>query len=522
MEISDYQPEELRKVTDACLEHAIELLDTAGQALDDGKHHIAYQLAALAIEEFGKADLLAVNHIASQQGTPSRRFQEQTTDHVRKLWWALWTHLFAQGKLSHKIIRETQGRAKEIDQKRREAAYVGVDVEDFKPPKECVTEEEARELIALVAAMIEQEFKRLRPPEPEDREALAWFMVASEDVEKRKLIVGPGSLEKLGEFGNVPDWMRWLKKIFDEQEANNQELMQKELKRERPEGEDQFEHKWRLKVRLVCASHSIARQQILNTWNDEVDWIKLNRVDRRKDALDVDFFLPAGVPIHGLWQTGFDVSRKFAAALNIGSFGFFWWNMADHLAAYYEKVIDLESDVQVQIERNPALKIDWRRGTLDEQALRNTQLLFATLVRMGEMPLALQYYLSGVAALSKIDVHFQLEQECFMQFIGALNTGLKDFEDWDEDEEDFPTALSQFFSETISDPDEIPMLLDLADKVRKGKDRVKEITLEEVAKVKVLCDALFLPALRRIAHEQFSAYENSDDDEPEETPPEQT
>jgi len=38
----------------------------------------------------------------------------------------------------------------------------------------------------------------------------------------------------------------------------------------------------------------------------------------------------------------------------------------------------------------------------------------------------------------------------------------------------------------------------------------------------VLCDALFLPALRRIAHEQFAAHENSDDDKPGETPSEPT
>ena len=110
----------------------------------------------------------------------------------------------------------------------------------------------------------------IMPIETEDeKHILIWFLETSENPEKKKMLLGSKSMEKLAELGSARDWINWLKEVFDQNEVENRKLAEQELQRKRPEGEDALEEKWKITIRLYSASHSI-RQKVLNKWKTQI------------------------------------------------------------------------------------------------------------------------------------------------------------------------------------------------------------------------------------------------------------
>ena len=72
--------------------------------------------------------------------------------------------------------------------------------------------------------------------------------------------------------------------------------------------------KWKLRVRILSASHSI-RPKALTKWNKQIDWIKL--VYTKKNELIFEIILKDNVPVEGLWFFGWGMARHFVVALNI-------------------------------------------------------------------------------------------------------------------------------------------------------------------------------------------------------------
>src|SRR5258708_31143427 len=105
-------------------------------------------------------------------------------------------------------------------------------------------------------------------------ELLQWFLDATADQEKARLLFSKGSIEKLAEFkSDVRRWVAWVKEEFDKADANARAAMQRELARSKPVGDEADKDKWRVRVRIYSASHSI-RAKVLNTWPGN-EWIKL-------------------------------------------------------------------------------------------------------------------------------------------------------------------------------------------------------------------------------------------------------
>lgn len=48
---------------------------------------------------------------------------------------------------------------------------------------------------------------------------------------------------------------------------------------------------------------------------------------KNSGELIITMTMPSAVSVHALWEAGYLYSRKFVAALNIGSFGLFWWQL---------------------------------------------------------------------------------------------------------------------------------------------------------------------------------------------------
>src|SRR5258708_38975968 len=68
-------------------------------------------------------------------------------------------------------------------------------------------------------------------------------------------------------------WVAWVKEKFDKGDGTPRAAMQRELARSKPVGDEADKDKWRVRVGIYSASHSI-RAKVLNTWPGN-EWIKL-------------------------------------------------------------------------------------------------------------------------------------------------------------------------------------------------------------------------------------------------------
>jgi len=275
--------------------------------------------------------------------------------------------------------------------------------------------------------------------------------------------------------------------------------MERELKRVRPSSKEVLQEKWKLKIRFYTNSHSI-RTKPLKWWNERINWIKLYPIGRKKNELLVEFTLPKGVSVHGLWSTGWGVARRFITAINIGSMGFFWWYVPEQISRYYEKIMDIEENSEMVVERSPRLILDWRKEALLERDLRHTQVCFSMLPRLSERKKhePLNYYLTGLGFLSKNDIHLQFEANAFEQFYKSLKAGMQTYKDWDGTSP-FSDAFNAMMLELSADKEGRKKYIKLGKKFEKEPIDPSGITLEEAGMMKTLCDAYFFRKFHDLA-----------------------
>lgn len=325
-------PPGLQRLRHACIEHAEDLLRAAERVLKDEKlSNIAYHLAALALEEIGKADLIGMSHVASTVGNERPWLSKHAEDHVRKLFWALWGPSFGRQPITKEQIESSQGLARSIHETRLQGLYVSTQAEGFALPKDAVPREKAEHLVSLAKTRLELEKTRGQKEKfsEEERKDLTWFLSATKDPERRNLILGKKSMEMLAKLQQTDKWIRWLREEFEHADREAQAVVAQELQRREPSDKEADRDKWQIKIRLFSNSHSI-RAKDLVWWNKGVKWIKLHPVDQHKNQLLVEFTLPMRIPVQGLWWAGWGAARRFVCSLNIGSMGYFWWYVPEH------------------------------------------------------------------------------------------------------------------------------------------------------------------------------------------------
>jgi AbiV family abortive infection protein len=485
----------IRPIFEACLANAENLLDSA-KALDKpAQKHIAYHLAALALEEVGKASMLltqlaprlAGDDEDSQDGISPARFD----DHERKLFWALWTPGISMGQtITADAIREFQGLARTIHDLRLASLYVdpnGSPVE--------VSDHDLRALISITQTRLEMEkAQKLNELDPVRQQALDWFLGAFEDQELRRIILSPDSFSKLAEFtGDSNKWMIWLRRTIEEINAKNQELLQKELQRIEAIHGTPRKPKWRLKMRFHTSTHSIRPKSIVE-WNKGSEWIKLFTTSNKHELL-VQFTLTSDVPVQAVWQAGLQFSTMFLVALNIGTVGFFWWYVPTFVAKYYEELFDLENQTTLAAERNPPLRIPVKREALKHAHLLRAGLVFAHMISAtGQQHLAYGHYSQALSLLGKNDIFGQFEANILVKFGEAFRAGLIAYGDWDGAAETFGAAADAVLS-TWNSPEaaaDFKSLLELAATLPSRTSFERQITLDDAVKMKCLCDVYLI------------------------------
>ena len=486
--------EEQNKVRELCVKNAEDLVAAARALEGRGVDHVRYHLGVLALEEIGKATLLNTKFAIARHGDPELRPKVVLDDHVKKLFWALWGPAFGHQVLTREQMESYRGLASTIHQNRLDYLYV----DPGKPvaPQDKLRPEDADNIVNLAEAAAGMERHGGTLTLDPERAALAeWFIAATDDPAKRGYIMSQESMEKMVELGGVPKWMAWLRSSFDEMEAKSQALTEQEMNRALPTGAEGLEPKWRFKVRLYSESHSI-RPKFISEWNKISKYILLQAGGRR-DELVCLLTVPKAVAFDQMLDAGWDMSRKLVAALNIGSNGFFWWDVPKEHHFFYDEIRDVETDNLVRAEVHETLRIDWGNQALKVEKLAPIRLLMSYMAKVHRTPMeaAFDFYMHGLALIAKSDLHVRFETNAFEQFFKAFKSSLFTAGDWNG-KGDLKAAADRGIGYEV---EELERCLLLGSAVEQAKAAVPGITLQDVVWMKNFCDLyLLILAMREV------------------------
>jgi AbiV family abortive infection protein len=309
--MTPFKPEVLQAM-EACRSHAQDAYEAAKLLRENGKPNLAYHMATIALEELGKAQLIAMHSFAKDDA--DSWYAKQIDDHVKKLFWAIWGQFLGTKPPDAKEIERVRGTANFIHENRPRGLYVDTTAEHFIEPKEAVTDETLEPLMSLVEAklMLNPSLQGVEYTQ-QDLDLLNWFSNITDDPERRKFIFSRQSFDKMEALGSK-EWLIWIKDEIEKSEASAMASLQKEIERGFTAGEEGLQYKWELKIRLFSQSHSI-RPKPLNHWNNGVEWVKLYPVNGKKNHLDVIFKIPKFISIKGIYHVGQGYSNCLLAAL---------------------------------------------------------------------------------------------------------------------------------------------------------------------------------------------------------------
>ena len=490
--------EQLKKVRATCLASAEALLSTAERELGKGVDPICFHLALLALEEVGMSILNTINYMSETARTNKEALA--TDEHIRKLFWAFWGgSMIRKTKWTKESIEQNRFLATTLHERRLETLYT--DPQNPVAFDGRVKDGEAKTLVELARARLEVEkASELTEFEPGDIEEITWFFSAVEDVEHRKQIFSSVSLKKLSEVANGKEWIKWLREIYRKNETEMREYAEKEMHRKKPEGEDAFAPKYRMRIRIQTPSHSI-RNNAFTDWNKGVNNIKIIKSDRKdatkltKGELLIDLTLPKGLHTSYVWEHGLFMAKTVVLAFNVGTLGVFWWNVQKDISTYSVDIVDLEADpnggVKLVVAPHKRLHVDFDEAklVLDQNAVRNVYHILALFFREAKMlEEFLKEYAMGLTCFSKIDIHLPLEANAFGSFYKALQAATRAFGDWNGTS-DFKGVVKMQLAK-INEMKDLDKTLDLEATLDADVKHEKQhpITLTEVIAMKIYCD----------------------------------
>ena len=507
-QLSEATMQHWRYAREACLANAQELLNSAKTLKGKNTAHIRYHLAVLAMEEVGKVELLSAEFSRLTFDEDDIEPNLTVDDHVKKLFWAIFTPFVEQKRLTKDDIESNRGLAKDIHERRLESLYTNPQMP--LRPEDRIEEEEADNLVRLAESRLslEKEYDISDTPDESRLEDFNWFYSASDNPEIRRLILNNASLEKLADIGSVREWIKWLREEFAKSDEESREILRQEMEKGMVGEIEGDEPKWKVKFRIYSASHSI-RPKAVNKWNENCgSIIKIyNSNKKRKNELFCELTLGKRIPVQALWNVARAISKDFVASLNIATRGLFWWHIDRDVSRFYDKILDLENDLEVILDISPELSIDWGHRTIKEQDFRETNHIFAYILKACHSNQlfsdALDLYLTGLALLSTNDIHLRLEASAFAHFFKVLKTYLRASGDWDG-HTDLKLAAETQLCEIFPTTTDLSEYLELGMQLESKNNLFKRITLTEVIGMKLYCDVYF----SLLANREFNRHES--------------
>jgi AbiV family abortive infection protein len=415
--------EETKPLIDRCIKNARSLLDSAkGLSEREDRLHISHHLTILALEEVGKAAIILIHSDALADKLA------WMDDHVKKIFWALWSFTFSRKSVSTAEITKLKDAARNMHESRLRTLYVDV----TRDQNELVNPEQLKNLIRIAEARLTLE-ETAEPAELTDDEIaiLDWFLGNAQNEHIQSVMYGTESFAYLESVaGDVRAWIKWIKQKYAYLEQFNLELAEKELSRISLQ-EDTDEPKWRIVVRLEAMSHTM-RPKALAEWNKRKWPIALSGEPGKKD-LRVEITFPKSIPLQHLWDAALSEVMAFVSALNIGSQGLFWWYTPKFTSNFYETLYDIENKAPFEMNGNPSPAPVWdRTEPINSHDIVNIQAVYMY-IRDSKRhdPTIFEQYLQGLALLMKSDFFYPFGANCIQSFYLAFQTFYKQQGFWD-------------------------------------------------------------------------------------------
>lgn len=477
----------------ACINHARALLDSANAVQTLDHQNIAYHLAALALEELGRRQLIQLQTGGNTRHAQPAWMQKDSEDHTKKLFWSFFGLLYLGDIFIQDRWALIKNFAKQVHTKRLAGLYVSHTENDVTNPADAINPQETLNLINLAKGALKvAESITVRDLTPEELDLQKWFLTRGNDYENLRSLLYDASLEKLAELKDTWLWIRWLKEQSDKEEEYSRTAIEKELERSRSVPSEGTKNKWRVRIRIYSQSHSI-RPKALSEWNKSVDWIKLVPIPDKKNQLLIEFLHKDDVPIQGLWWFSWGIAHRLVTALNIATRGFWWWRLPEQISRYYEDIEELESGDKIIVERSPILKIDWGGNrVLTEEDLKMVFSCYAALPGPSDLDKhgPYNFYIRGVIFLSLNDIHWQCEHIAFGNFFESTKGMMLQSGDWQPGTPLTP-ALVRFLDDLFPDIGEKEHFGKTFDGFEKQIPGTV-ITLKEASFMKIFCDMYFL------------------------------
>ena len=491
--------EKINKIRELCLLNSKDLLKASSLALEDKLDHISFHLSTLALEEIGKISLVSTRLIKDNREEGSE-LNLNFDDHEKKLFWAIWGPSFGTSKITNEQIGNQKGLAKSIHKRRMSFLYV--DPVDSMPWQQKMKDSEAKDLYDFVTARYEMEKSNegLEKNIPQDVwHNIEWFINATDDIEMRKTIFGHKSQDKLIEFGDTREWIKWLKEVFDENDRELKEILNKEMHRNNIEDQDEITKKWRIKYKLITPSHSI-RNKTLSEFNKIGSNFKLH-LGGNKSTLVVEMILYKKILPQQVFNVGYNLSRLFTASLNVGALGFFWWNTPLDLNKYYEEIWDLENKLGFVTEFKTKGEINWKelKLTLEIGDIKRATIVFNYFahIKNNHKTNFVDNYIIGLSMLSKSDIHLRLEKSIFHHFFKSFREALE-YNEKCETLQEIKEIGFKLLNEFFPNKNDFEKIIDIGIEISSSDEsKIRFITQEDILLMKQSCDLYFIKLSRQ-------------------------
>jgi AbiV family abortive infection protein len=446
-----------------CFDHARDLIEAAERLLLEARPlaNISFHLVLLAIEEMGKAGLITSREVSTGNRDTSW-IDKRLDDHAFKLLWGLWSQAFHDSReFDPGKFRQLKEFSERAHVQRLAGLYVEAHPENDAnvAPRDAVSLQETEALLDIAKQNLGLFLAENSPDIDTEDNLLKWFWETVEDGTKRLRLFSAPFAAKYTEFKDSPrEWLRWAQNEFARIKDEEEALLKAELSRTASKTLGSIS-RWRLNVRLYCASHSI-RPKVLNAWNENVPLAKLKFINSGELLLELT--LGDHVNIGSVFDAGLSLSKLITACLSIGTAGYFWFELPTPSANYFEKIEDLANPhMKLDIDNNDDLQRHWllegprRKLTVLEDS--NLQHAAKCAIAFGPMRDAeaepiFGAYLTGLTLLGKSDIHMSLDAQALAAFDAALRNSLKYFEDWDGEATSLLPTLHRLFSDVIPEP----------------------------------------------------------------------
>lgn len=492
---------------DFCLANAGDLIAAAERVLgsDNGHHNIAYHLATLAIEEIGKAGMIAARAAVGSRpdGDP---MSERLDDHVYKFMWAVWSPSLFGGKIDPKNFFDAKRFAESTHIRRMAGLYVGHSpLEEPLAPRDAVPAAQAMAQLEFAKFCLELNLARGQPISDVLSPEREWFLATvGDEVGHRRLFSEP-FLKKYEELsGDTHAWVTWAKGEFERVAKEEQAVLERELARQ-ASSSGELKPKWMMRIKLRTPSH-IIRPAALKYWNDRIEAIKLLSPEKKKDELIMELTIYDGVRLEELFDAGLSLSKRIIVALNVSTTGFFWYELSGQAAKYYESVRDLENKMDVRIGKAQGLDLEWlqdapgtgprRQVALTADLLEHAIQCLPTLSALPEEQAGLIFgpYLNGLTCLSKTDIHLSLAPSAHAAFLASLRAALTHFGDWDGDQAMLIPTMHRVLEPIVKDEGNRNMLFAVLEKKQAAIDE----SLNAAVSVKRILDLYLVLKANRL------------------------